>query len=148
MTNFTELPFEISIKPPRYLGLVLQGLHGLAFLACWLNGLPIVYRSLLAMLIIGFCQHTVNRVARASLSYLRYTASQCWYLSCDAQEYFPVSISPNSVIGSELILLRYSVEMADKVKFRTLFIARRSMPGREYRQLLVKLKLSSNNQER
>lgn len=142
MSYVTEPAMEFTILTPPYLSRVLHGLHGLALLACWLNGLAIVYRCLLATLVAGIWLRHSMLLARSQPNYLRYTAGQCWYISYDGQDYIPIAIESNSVVNSMVLVVHYRLGIADTVKSRSLFITRHSMPITHFRRLLVRLTLS------
>jgi hypothetical protein len=145
MSNISEHALVFTVQIPKYMLHVLQGVFALAFFACWLNGLSLAFRALLAMMVIGLWLRNFIGSARGGPNYLRYTASQCWYVSYDGQEYLPISIEPDTVVTSMLLVLHYQVGIADKLQSRMLFITRHSMPVSDYRRLLVRLRLSRND---
>jgi len=148
MSRVTETATEFTILTPPQLPLVLHGLHALALLACGLNGLAVVYRCLLALLVAGSWLKNSIVLARSRPSYLRYTAAQCWYISYDGQEYIPIVIEPDTALSNILLVVRYRLSIADTVKSRSLLITRHSMPITHFRRLLVRLTLSRIDRDR
>lgn len=118
--------------------------HALSILACWLNGLEMIYRVGMALLV-AVSWWLSRQACETNAIFLRYTPAQGWSLSRCGEEYHAVSIKPETVIGRLLTVLYFSFE--DK-RAGTLVVFKDAMQADDYRRLIVGLKISGYSRGR
>jgi hypothetical protein len=135
---------QFLVGPSHLRQQLLITTHGLAVLACWLNGLAVVYKFGLSVIVLG--SWLVNaKPSKAEPIYLRYTPRQGWWLCSDGENYQPIQIKPSSVISRMLTILHYT-DMGDGGG--TVLIFKDAMDTNDYRRLIVSLKISGCGQDR
>ena len=120
-------------------GLILINcLHALAVLACWLNALPLTARLLLCI-IISYSWYFQLKAHKAESTYLRYTSDSGWAIALqDRENYDSLTLKPSSVTGNLLTILHFDLEKGSK----TLMIFKDAMTANDYRKLIVLLKIT------
>jgi len=136
-TSKTSQLFQI--QPSRSARNLMRLLHSLAFIACWLNSLPVQFRLILSLLVVSLFVLR-NRYWHESVTQLRYTSSHNWEISSGQDaDFATVTILNSSTITDRAILLNYKTTSQSS---KALLITKDSMAVDSYRCLKVRLILS------
>ena len=138
MQKNTVTTTNFSIGHSRDLLTLINGLHILSILACWLSALPLPLRILLSLLL-AFSWHFQHKACSADCTYLRYTSNAGWAVAFhDHMSYDSLILKPSTVAGGMLTILHFEVKNCNK----TLLIFKDAMSANDYRRLIVLLKIS------
>lgn len=132
------------IAPSKQVTAVLDGLHLLAIMASFLNGLQTTYQLVMAVMVIVLWWFSFKR-RKTSLVYLSYTLNRTWEISLDGYSYSGARMLDTTVIANRAIFLHFTMDDQSRT---ALMIAKDSMPASDYRRLTVRLKLSGYGQGR
>lgn len=144
MSKNCQESFRFQVLPSRRLQQLTEVLHGCAILACWLNGLQILYQLLLMVIVVLLWWHYAMR-REARPAYLRYTENKRWEVSMDQFTYQPAVILDTTVITSAVIFLHYKT---DDQSSGTLVIAGDSLSANDFRRLRVRLAIYGRDEAR
>ncbi|MEQ1557652.1 MAG: protein YgfX [Methyloglobulus sp.] len=136
-TKKYSLPFVAELKPSKKLRQLCILIHALALAASFANAFPLYLKLLLSMLItLNFTiQYKRLKIENHSI---KYTEARGWAMS-EGQEFTAVEILKSTVVTTLFIFLH----MQNKPP---LLIANDSLAEHEYRQLIVKLKMTAHEQ--
>ncbi|MGJ0483824.1 MAG: protein YgfX [Methylomicrobium sp.] len=127
-------PAQFSVGASRYLKQALLVGHGLALIACLLSVLPWPGKLLLSLALPAHLYFAVKNADRQHVT-IRYLEGSGWHID-DKQ----VMILPSTVLTPFAVWLHFTSQSARK---RGLLIVKDTMPDAEFRQLIVKLKISA-----
>ncbi len=136
-TKKYSLPFVAELKPSKKLRQLCILVHAIALGASFANAFPLYLKLLLSVLIaINFiiqyqCLKVENHI-------IKYMEARGWAMS-EGQEFTAVEILKSTVVTTLFIFLH----MQNKPP---LLIANDSLAEHEYRQLIVKLKMTAHEQ--
>ena len=141
MSKPSELSLHLILNPSTLQRRLQDALHGVALLACVLNGLSLSYRLLLVVTVLVLWLRSRKRRSHGPC-YLRHLPNQGWSLSHDGEHYQAISILPSTTTMSLLTVLHYAYCETPN-KFRMLLILRADTQVDDYRRLYVRLRLSA-----
>ncbi len=122
----------------RDLLILINCLHVLSILACWLNALPLAVRVLIFFML-SYSWYFQLKGRKAEHTYLRYTSNVGWSVAFRGQDsYDSLILKPSTVAGNILTILHFDLESGSK----TLMIFKDAMKANDYRKLIVLLKIT------
>lgn len=146
----------IAPKPSRGLGTLLIGIHALAFLAAWLNPLPVSLHLLLSAAVLlsagWHLRRSINRVkgtekliklleklfqSQPEIPGLALKSDNSWALTLSTGEIIEASLLGNSILSPWFVLLHFRTEKND----RQVLICRDSLEPDTFRRLRVALRV-------
>ena len=134
----TTTSTNFIIGQSRCLLILINSLHMLSILACWLSALPLAAR-LFTCVLISYSWYFQFKAHKAECTYLRYTSNVGWAVAFqDQARYDSLILKPSTVTGNMLTILHFDLENCSK----TLMIFKDAMTANDYRKLLVLLKIS------
>lgn len=134
--------FVITSQPMRA---PIWLIHGLALMACWLNGLSMAVQGLLSLSVLLSAHHHLLRRKQSTTVYLRYTPSMSWCLSTDGKEFAPILIAPSSVLTQLAIFFHYRPTSGAGKRRHALWLINHDIDPAQFRRLSVLLKLTHIN---
>ena len=141
MSKNFESTLDFVVVSSRMVRLLLSVLHVSAFLACWLNELPILARVIFSFGVVISWRISDSSDA-AKRIHLRYTGKQGWKMSFNGKDFLAIAIKPSSVITETMTFLHYTDALT--AKFGVQLLVRDALPAGDYRKMLVALKLWVN----
>lgn len=132
-TGYYVPPVEFSLEPSGRLKIALITAHGLALSAAGISAAPLVVKFLLAVVISVHLFVAINKHWKQH-HLIRYSTESGWEVDDEA-----VTIIASTVVTPFAIWLHYKSLTARK---KALLIVHDAMPDPEFRQLIVKLKIS------
>jgi hypothetical protein len=126
-------PFLIELKPSKIMQRLLIAIHLIALGASFTNALPLILKLGTAVLIGLNFKLTIPRLNNGQRK-IRHTDKQGWEIS-DAGVFEAITVAKSTVVTSFFIFLH----MQDKP---ALLIACDALSEDDYRQLIVKLKMT------
>lgn len=127
---------NLLVKSSAYQIILVQTLHIITFVACWLNNLPLMMQIALSALVMssGIYQYKQPQ----SDFYLRYSNKNQWSAAFNNQQFQPIIILTTTVISQWLVILHFEIEQ----RSLTRLIFRDSLSRNDYRRLMVELKIN------
>jgi hypothetical protein len=127
-------PAQFSVGSSLHLKYALLAGHGLALSACLISALTWPGKLLLSLALPVHLYFAVRNVDRQQVT-IRYLEGSGWNINGE-----PVLMLPSTVVTPFAVWLHFKPELARK---NALLIVKDAMPDPEFRQLIVKLKISA-----
>ena len=135
-TSTTTTNFIVAQS--RSLLMLINCLHILSILACWLSAVPLAAKILI-LCSLSYSWHFQLKARKAGYTYLRYTSNIGWAVAYQGQTDFDnLILKPSTVTGNILTILHFDLENGSK----TLMIFKDAMKANDYRKLIVLLKIT------
>ncbi len=131
-------PFSAQLKPSRLLQWFNAVIHLLALASCWLTPLPLSLRLTLAILIVGDYWFNLKRQKQES-RLIRHSETSGWQI-IENDKVKKVQILPSTLVTVWLIFFHTK-------ELTPILIAKDMMSEDEFRRLIVKLKISFDQDE-
>ena len=144
MTKNIHETLHFKLVPSKQIEMIVDALHLLAILACWLNALSRTYQLSLSVAVLALW-FLHKRRRRAIPVHLSYTSAKGWEISYDGSHYLIADILETTVITRIGVFFHYRI---DDHFNRNLLIPKDSLPANDFRRLVVRLKLSGTSQNR
>ncbi|MBM4207419.1 MAG: hypothetical protein FJ190_05165 [Gammaproteobacteria bacterium] len=135
-SNKESSPFFAEIKPSKKLQRLVMLFYALALAAGFANALPLAVKLAVAAAIVLSFKFSYPKFQQDQRK-LKYSEKRGWELS-DGGDYIQVEVLPSTVLTTVFIFLHLRHQPA-------MVIANDSLSESEYRQLLVKLKMTATN---
>lgn len=129
-----------EIKPSLLLRRTLLALHILALPACQVSAVSPLVKVVITIVIIYFAQKIYRRKTRFDrTNWLHLQADKSWAIANNKLDRKPIIILPSTIINAYLLVIHYQTTTYFQ---QNLVIIYDSLPLDDYRQLMVKLRVS------
>jgi len=136
MSKTAAPTLNLLVKSSTYQFILVQTLHIITFVACWLNNLPLMLQIALSALVISSGIYQYNHPQ--SDFYLRYSNKNQWSAGFNNQHFQPVVIQTTTVMTQWLVILHFEINQ----RSFTRLIFRDALSDIDYRRLVVELKIN------
>ncbi|MCK5830409.1 MAG: hypothetical protein KAH20_08910 [Methylococcales bacterium] len=138
--KYATKQFNIAPSPSLTKGIAI--LHGLAVIVAVFIPLPIIYKIIALVLILGSLIISLKQENISQEYILRYSTIYGWKIS-ELNHYFDsIEILPSTVLTPYIVFFHYRKKYNGKQKTKTMVILKDALTDDSFRQLRVELRIS------